>query len=490
MTSETEHLTNAVAALDDKTAAPIDASDLDFFASKAEEEAGEVDDEFTIHTAGVIPEPTSFLPKRVRHLKSGGTYRVLGIGRMQAEGWKSANPCGAYVTPVDMQEVVLYRSEADGSYWARPRAEFMDGRFEVLRPDRTPCPTPHELGIFYHDGVWYLPIDPKLAEAINRPEVDLTEEQFFMIEAAEQIAGIETIDDDARTYVVTREQIVKLMTTVRDTTREHTREYLTSVDLGEFIKVAVENASDIDSEVTAAEAVQIAHEAAALAVRERIEPFKVNEFIDDEVATLIARFDGNLQRSFLEREIGELAREAVLRVIFDKATMITNLANEVHAANVAKGWWTDLKTGQDLHGTRNIGELLALMHSEISEALEAHDGRYFAMRADLAKVIQIASLAMVKESVERDRLLDIHSSLSRALEAWRKDKRDDKLPHRPGFRVELIDAMIRILDTLGSEQNGPDEHPAGIIFCEKTGYNAVRPDHMIENRLKDGGKKI
>lgn len=82
-----------------------------------------------------------------------------------------------------------------------------------------------------------------------------------------------------------------------------------------------------------------------------------------------------------------------------------------------------------------------------------------------------------------------HSELSEALEARRKgDKPDDKLPHRPGWRVELIDELIRVLDILGSE--GQDEHPAGDIFVEKDGYNHVRLDHKPENRIKDGGKSF
>ena len=41
-----------------------------------------------------------------------------------------------------------------------------------------------------------------------------------------------------------------------------------------------------------------------------------------------------------------------------------------HRASVDAGFWNDLETGEDLHGKRNKGEMLALIHSEISEALE------------------------------------------------------------------------------------------------------------------------
>lgn len=42
--------------------------------------------------------------------------------------------------------------------------------------------------------------------------------------------------------------------------------------------------------------------------------------------------------------------------------VFTGLADEIHATAQAKGWWDK---------ERNFGEMVALMHSELSEALEA-----------------------------------------------------------------------------------------------------------------------
>jgi NTP pyrophosphatase (non-canonical NTP hydrolase) len=112
------------------------------------------------------------------------------------------------------------------------------------------------------------------------------------------------------------------------------------------------------------------------------------------------------------------------------------MAHDVHQANVDAGWWTDLATGQ--RKDRNVGELLMLVVSEVSEAMEGH----------------------------------------------RKGLMDDKLPHRTMFEVELADVFIRIFDIAGAHKLDLD----GAVR-EKLAYNAKREDHKIEARQKDGGKK-
>lgn len=129
------------------------------------------------------------------------------------------------------------------------------------------------------------------------------------------------------------------------------------------------------------------------------------------------------------------------------AQFLTNLAEQVHATNVKAGWWSDMHTGESTLHTRNVPEMLCLIHSEISEGMEG----------------------------------------------YRKDAMDDTLTHRPALQTELVDAMIRILDLAGSrmaiERDNDDEvHEFGTIFVEKRAYNAMRQDHRLERRKAAGGK--
>lgn len=144
----------------------------------------------------------------------------------------------------------------------------------------------------------------------------------------------------------------------------------------------------------------------------------------------------------------------------EKMKVLDDLSKICHEAN--KKWWVDLKQvcprceghgalGADAGympcpncgGTghpfkdRNVGELIALCHAELSEALEGH----------------------------------------------RKSLMDDKLPQFPMITVELADLLIRVFDMCGGLKLD-----LAAAFIAKMEYNRTRADHKLENRKAPGGK--
>lgn len=104
---------------------------------------------------------------------------------------------------------------------------------------------------------------------------------------------------------------------------------------------------------------------------------------------------------------------------------INQMAYEIHQNAKAHGWWDE---------ERSFGEIIALCHSELSEALEAYRNG---------------------ETLE-----------------WNNNGKPD------GMAVEMIDCVIRIFDYLAKENVDIER-----IITEKHRYNISRP-------YKHGGKKI
>lgn len=104
---------------------------------------------------------------------------------------------------------------------------------------------------------------------------------------------------------------------------------------------------------------------------------------------------------------------------------INHMTKLIHENSVKHGWW---------ESDRELPEVIALCHSELSEALEAY-------RNDEPMV-------------------------------WDNDGKPD------GIAVEMIDCVIRIFDYLGSKDIDVFE-----VMWKKHKYNVTRP-------YKHGGKKI
>jgi hypothetical protein len=80
------------------------------------------------------------------------------------------------------------------------------------------------------------------------------------------------------------------------------------------------------------------------------------------------------------------------------------------------------------------------------------------------------------------RIALLHSELSEALEGDRKGLMDSHLPHRRSSEVEIMDMFIRGFDLAGAENYD------FAALAEKFEYNRHRQDHKRENRGSAGGK--
>lgn len=121
----------------------------------------------------------------------------------------------------------------------------------------------------------------------------------------------------------------------------------------------------------------------------------------------------------------------------------------VHACAVEHGWWNDPDTGEPVD--RNMGEMIALMHSELSEALEAY--------RDDEPVIHYKYPNYAPARYESSP--EIAGTIGKPC----------------GIASEFADVIIRILDTC--ERDGI---PITEALVQKHKYNLTRP-------YRHGGKK-
>jgi hypothetical protein len=158
------------------------------------------------------------------------------------------------------------------------------------------------------------------------------------------------------------------------------------------------------------------------------------------------------------------------------------LVQQCHAASYNRGWWHDPITG------------LSLIPGHSS-----FDGE----RNPTATSFTGGMITAWFPYVIATKIALIHSEISEGLEAYRIDAVDDKIPF-PGITAEMGDAVIRIADLMGCLQvyNNycakygitPNFHPTdydlGAAILAKLPVNAGRPDHDLAKRAAPGGKKF
>lgn len=217
------------------------------------------------------------------------------------------------------------------------------------------------------------------------------------------------------------------------------------------------------------------------------------------------------------------------------ANAISTMVAECYGRSYKAGWYHDPKTHLPIE--RNVGEMIALIHSELSEADEGarmnspddYIPHRKAVEVELADaVIRIFDLSghlrldlggayaeklgsssgvlsthegglerqssVIREMVFQcyartnsasstgDAISMIHSDVSKALEGVRKNSMHSLFPHRRTVEVELAAALIRICDLCGHLKLD-----LGGAYADKLRYNETRADHKREARA-DGGK--
>lgn len=190
---------------------------------------------------------------------------------------------------------------------------------------------------------------------------------------------------------------------------------------------------------------------------------------------------------------------------------IARLCTEVHADNVAAGWWSDLRTGERIE--RNVGELLMLVVTELSEAADGLGGNLMDDKIPTRQMVEVeladtairifdlvGGLEIVTPTsamwntlghatnyladayghlaTPGDYLWRIARFVATAMERYRK-----------GGAFDMTEALAYALHGIFILGERLDLDVMGAV-AEKRAFNKTRQDHSREARLADGGKKV
>lgn len=123
---------------------------------------------------------------------------------------------------------------------------------------------------------------------------------------------------------------------------------------------------------------------------------------------------------------------------------LNELSKEIHANNEIRGFWDG---GLE---AKNIGEVLMLIVSEVSEALEADRKNHHVKDMKLATVLLVGNIDEIASSKQRF-------------------KDDFEFAVKNSFEDELADIIIRVLDLCGAMKIDIEYH-----IEQKLRYNSLR----------------
>lgn len=170
----------------------------------------------------------------------------------------------------------------------------------------------------------------------------------------------------------------------------------------------------------------------------------------------------------------------------DHAVSLRLFFQDVHGRNVKAGWWSDLDTG--LPKKRSVGEMFMLMVTELAEAYDAYERN----NAADDKLPEYSGLAVELGDLGI-RWADFCGALMEGsiVETSHADNPGDRMFREVMKIAETYEAIRKTPEAAGEPETG-DPLPmadVAVAIVDKMAFNANRPDHKIENRQKDGGKR-